>query len=155
MDACTALAESIERLAQRGHSDRRFLKELGRAAGVRRGILWVPDAATGGRNLLKGRGFRRRVDDDTSGQARHFAGMVAVTSRLGGRLTRWASIHVGRDAPDTADGRLTEDAIEFSRLVLSGELAQTDAADWVRGHLCAGGGTAASGGSGPTAASGS
>lgn len=136
MDACTALSDSIARLAERGHSNRHFLKELGRAAGVRRGLFWVTDAGTGGSNRLRGRGFEAHVDDDTDGQARHFAGIVAVSARIGARLTRWASVTIGRDAPDTADGRLTDLALEFSRLIRSGELAQGDAAAWVRSNLC-------------------
>ncbi|TYL52891.1 hypothetical protein [Agromyces mariniharenae] len=136
MDACAALAESIDRLAARGYSSRRFLKELGRAAGVRRGPLWPFDAASGGRDRLRGRGFRPAVDDDTDGQARHFAGTVAVAARLGGAMTRWLTTHVLRDGPDTADGRLSDEAIEFVRLVRSGELPQSDAAEWVREQLC-------------------
>ncbi|WP_136706162.1 hypothetical protein [Agromyces sp. H66] len=136
MDACTALAESIDRLAERGYSSRRFLKELGRAAGVRRGPLWLTDAASGGRNRLRGRGFHPTLDDDTEGQARHFAGTVAVAARLGGTITRWLVVHVLRDSPDSPDGRLSDEAIEFVRLVRSGELAQTDAAGWVRRRLC-------------------
>lgn len=136
MDACTALAESIDRLAERGYSSRRFLKELGRAAGVRRGPLWLTDAASGGRNRLRGRGFHPTVDDDTDGQARHFAGTVAVAVRLGGAITRWLTVHVLRDPPGSADGRLGDEAIEFVRLVRSGELAQADAAGWVRDRLC-------------------
>ncbi|MBM7503672.1 hypothetical protein ACFPER_09320 [Agromyces aurantiacus] len=136
MDACTALAESIDRLAARGYANRRFLRELGRAAGVRRGALWVVDAARGGRNRLRGRGFHPAVDDDTDGQARHFAGTVAVAARVGGPLTRWLTTVVLRDPPDSPDGRLSDEAIEFARLVRSGELAQADAAAWVRDRLC-------------------
>jgi hypothetical protein len=136
MDACARLAESIDRLAERGHSSGRFLRELGRAAGVRRGPLWLTDAATGGRNRIRGRGFHPAVDDDTDGQARHFAGTVAVAARLGGPITRWLTTVVLRDPPESADGRLSDEAIEFVRLVRSGELAQADAADWVRERLC-------------------
>ncbi|UOQ90198.1 hypothetical protein MUN74_04575 [Agromyces endophyticus] len=136
MDACAALADSIAALADRGYSNRRFLKELGRVAGVRRGPLWPFDAARGGRNRLRGRGFRRSVDDETDGQARHFAGTVAVAARIGGGLTRWLTVRVLRDTPDTADGRLSEEAIEFARAIRSGELAQADAAAWVRQRLC-------------------
>ena len=136
MDACTALAESIDRLAERGYSSRRFLKELGRAAGVRRGPLWLTDAASGGRNRLRGRGFHPTLDDDTDGQARHFAGTVAVATRLGGGFTRWLGVHILRDSPDSADGRLSGEAIEFVRLIRSGELVQADAAGWVRRRLC-------------------
>lgn len=136
MDACAALAESIERLAERGYSNRRFLKELGRAAGIRRGAFWLLDAAGGGRNRLRGRGFLAAVDDATEGQARHFAGTVAVVARLGGGLTRWLTVTVLRDGPETADGRLSEAAIEFARVIRAGELTQSDAAGWVRQRLC-------------------
>ena len=136
MDACNALADAIDRLAERGYPSRRFLKELGRAAGVRRGPFWVLDAASGGRNRLRGRGFRRAVDDRTDGQARHFAGTVAVAARFGGPCTRWLVTHVLRDAPESPDGRLSEEAVEFVRLIQSGELAQSDAAAWVRERLC-------------------
>lgn len=136
MDACAALAESIDNLAARGYSDRRFLTELGRAAGVRRGPLWLTDAASGGSDRVRGRGFHPDLDDDTDGQVRHFAGTVAVAARIGGRLTRWLTVVVLRDAPDSPDGRLSEEAIEFVRIVRSGQLAQADAADWVRRRLC-------------------
>jgi hypothetical protein len=136
MDACARLAESIDRLAERGHSSGRFLRELGRAAGVRRGPLWLTDAATGGRNRIRGRGFHPAVDDDTDGQARHFAGTVAVAARLGGPITRWLTTVVLRDPPESPDGRLSDEAIEFVRLVRSGELPQAEAADWVRERLC-------------------
>jgi hypothetical protein len=136
MDACTALADAIDRLAARGYSSGRFLRELGQAAGVRRGPLWLVDAASGGRNRIRGRGFQSAVDDDTDGQARHFAGTVAVAARLGAVVTRWLVVHVLRDGPDSADGLLSEEAIEFVRLVRSGELSQADAAGWVRGRLC-------------------
>jgi len=136
VDACAALADSIDQLAERGYTDRRFLKELGRAAGVGRGPRWLFDAASGGRNRLRGRGFRRHVDDRTDGQARHFAGTVAVAARLGGPITRWLTTVVLRDPPTTPDGRLSDEAIEFARLVRSGELSQADAAGWVRDRLC-------------------
>ena len=136
MDACAALAESIDNLAARGYSDRRFLTELGRAAGVRRGPLWLTDAASGGSDRVRGRGFHPDLDDDTDGQVRHFAGTVAVAARIGGWLTRWLTVVVLRDAPDSPDGRLSEEAIQFVRIVRSGQLAQADAADWVRRRLC-------------------
>jgi hypothetical protein len=136
MDACAALAEAIDRLVARGYSNRRFLKELGRAGGVRRGPIWLTDAASGGRDRLRGRGFLPQLDDETEGQARHFAGTVAVAARLGGALTRWLTGNILRDASDSADGRLSDEAIEFVRLIRSGELAQSDAAGWVRRRLC-------------------
>lgn len=136
MNACAALAESVSRLADRGYSDARFLREIGRVAGVRRGLFWVTDAASGGSNRLRGRGFRARVDDDTDGQARHFAGTVAVAARIGGRASRWLTTVVLRDPPDTPDGRLSDEAIAFVGEIRSGALAQADAADWIRRRLC-------------------
>ena len=95
-----------------------------RSAGVRRGLFWPLDAGRGGSNRIRGRGFRRQVDDGTDGQARHFAGIVAVAARhrRTSRRAGWPSTS-RRDAPDSADGRLTEHALDFVRLVRSGELA--------------------------------
>jgi len=59
--------------------------------------------------------------------------------RIGGRLSQWLTAHVLRDAPETPDGRLSAEAVEFVRLVRGGELAQADAADWVRRSLCGAG----------------
>jgi hypothetical protein len=138
MDACSQLCSVADELASRVRSPRRFLVELGRAAGgVRLGPLWVIDAATGGRNRFRGGGFATQFDDSTRGQARHFAGIVAVAARLGARATRWASVHVGRDDPDSADGRLSEEAIEFTRLVASGHLPLDQTSRWISDHLCA------------------
>lgn len=137
MDACSELVDVANRLASASATPRRFLIDLGvHAGGVRRGPLWMLDAASGGRNRISGRNFRRELDDGTDGQARHFAGTVAVAARIGAPLTRWLSIHVGRDAPDTADGRLTDKALDFARLVRSGELQPTASGDWIRTHLC-------------------
>lgn len=136
MDACAALADAVGALARHGHSDGRFLREVGRIGGVRPGPLWITDAASGGSNRLRGRGFRRRLDDDTDGQARHFAGTVAVAARVGSRLTRFLTARILRDAPDSADGRLSDEAIAFAREIRSGRLAQRDAADWIRTNLC-------------------
>jgi hypothetical protein len=138
MDACTQLCSVADELASRLRSPRRFLVELGLAAGgVRLGPLWVFDAATGGRNRFRGGGFAAEFDDSTRGQARHFAGLVAVAARIGAPATRWASVHVGRDHPDSADGRLSEEAIEFTRLVASGLLPLDQASRWISDHLCA------------------
>ena len=137
MDACSELADAATRVAATATTPRAFLVDFGRAAaGVRRGPLWVLDAGTGGRNHFSGRGFRRHVDDDTDGQARHFAGIVAVAARVGTRLTRWLSIRVGGDHPTSADGRLTDQALEFTRLIRTGELVPADSGDWIRARLC-------------------
>ncbi len=137
MTACDDLAETAARVAASTATGRGFLLDLGaEAGGVRRGPLWVLDAATGGSNRIRGRGFRRPVDDGTNGQARHFAGTVAVAARIGLRLTRWLSIHVGGDAPDSADGRLTEHALDFVGRTRDGRLAPHEAATWIRTTLC-------------------
>ncbi len=60
-------------------------------------------------------------------RARHFAGTVAVAARIGAADTM-AHGHLLRDVPDSADGRLSEEAIEFALLIRSGELSQADAA---------------------------
>jgi hypothetical protein len=139
VDGCERLAQACARVAARASSPGPFLRELGHeVAGVRRGMRWPLDAGRGGSNRIRGRGFRRHVDDGTDGQARHFAGIVAVAARIGPRLTRWLSIHVGRDAPDSADGRLTDHALDFVRLIRSGELAPGDADAWVRSTICGG-----------------
>jgi hypothetical protein len=137
MDACSELADAAATVATTATTPRRFLVDFGRvAAGVRRGPLWVLDAGTGGRNHYSARGFRHHVDDDTDGQARHFAGIVAVAARVGTRLTRRLSITIGGDDPASADGRLTDQALEFTRLIRSGELAPVDSGDWIRSRLC-------------------
>ncbi len=142
MDACTQLCTTAAEIATRSlatrATPRRYLVELGRAAaGVRLGPLWLLDAARGGRNRIPGRGFAPEFDDSTRGQARHFAGIVAVAARIGPGPARWASVHVGRDHPDTADGRLTDAAVEFTRLVASGRLPLADTSAWIARHLCA------------------
>lgn len=142
VDACAELCSLLERLAVapgvRERSSRGYLREIGReAAGIRLGPLWAWDAIRGGRDRLPGTGFAVPFDDSTRGQVRHFGGIVAVAARLGPHLARWASIHVGRDRPDTPDGRLSDAAIEFSRLVTAGRLLPADAAGWVRERLCA------------------
>lgn len=142
MNACAELCSLLERLAAppAGHerTPRGYLREVGReAASIRLGPLWAWDALHGGRDRIPGAGFARTFDDCTRGQVRHFGGIVAVTARLGPRLTRWASIQIGRDRPDTPDGRLSDAAIEFARLVTARRLAPDDAAGWVRARLCA------------------
>jgi hypothetical protein len=90
----------------------------------------------GGRNVIAGRGWRAEYSDGSRGQARHFAGIAAATLRFGPRLTRWVSVRIRRDAPDSPDGRLTDAAIEFSAAILRDDLRVPDAADWIRGRLC-------------------
>lgn len=137
MTACADLVETAARIAGGDPAPRTFLLQLGaEGGGVRTGPRWVLDAARGGRNRLSGRGFLRHLDDGTNGQARHFAGISAVAARIGPGLTRWLSIHVGGDAPDSADGRLTDHALDFVRRTRDGRLAPHEAPEWIRLHLC-------------------
>ncbi|RFA19487.1 hypothetical protein [Subtercola boreus] len=138
MDACAELATLAGRLAVGETSPRRFLVRLGEeGGGIRRGALWMIDATLAGRNRLPGRGFSPALDDGSTGQARHFAGTAAAAARLGAAVTRWVSVHVRRDPLDSADGRLSEEAIRFAALVRSGDLPLAETEAWIREHLCA------------------
>lgn len=106
------------------------------AAGIRRGALAVADLARGGSNLIPGGGVKRHYDDETDGQIRHFAGIATASARIGPRLARTLSLTVLRDPPTSADGRLTDAAVEFSRQLLSGELPLADASGWIARRLC-------------------
>ncbi|MFB2556187.1 hypothetical protein [Herbiconiux liangxiaofengii] len=143
MDACARLCSLVGEIVENAPdawSARRLMVEIGvQAAGVRRGPFWLIDAATGGRNVIRGTGFAPPFDDATRGQARHFAGIVAVAARLGPGIARRASIVLGRDHPDSADGRLTDAAVQFARLLSSGELTRSEAADWLARRMCAAG----------------
>jgi len=152
-DACAHLVALLEGLASVERSPRRFLAALGRqAAGIRPGPAGLLDLGTGGRNVFRGRGFKGRFDDATDGQVRHFAGIAVATAILGPRLTRWTSVHVGRDQPSSADGELTEAAIEFATRILSRSLPVASAPGWVLDVVCAAGATKPPGGSkGPSA----
>jgi len=137
-NGCAALVALAVREAANGPGVRRFLDRLGRAgAGIRPGAVGLLDLARAGRNTLPGRGFRDELCDGTDGQVRHFCGIVFACGRFGRRLTRLISIHVRRDPADSADGRLTDLAIEFVGLLHARELAVTDAPDWLRRKLCA------------------
>lgn len=139
-NACSALADLAAALAGANPppAPRAFLILLGeRAAGIRRGPCAVYDLLRGGANSLPGGGFRADYDDATRGQARHFAGMARAVTLLGVQGTAWLCVHLLRDAPDSADGRLSAAAIRFASLLLSGELAVVDTADWLHATLCA------------------
>ncbi|WP_251856098.1 hypothetical protein [Herbiconiux sp. L3-i23] len=134
--AVERLAQVADRLARKDLTVERFLRALAwNCAGIRLGPLGYLDLASGGRNRFSGRGFRRRFDDGTDGQVRHFAGMAVAPVLLGERAARWSSIHVLGDAPGSADGQLSEAALTFSRELRTGRLAPSDAGDWIRHHL--------------------
>lgn len=135
-DACGALAQVLDEL---GHlPPRRLLAEFGsRVAGVpARGPLVLPLLVAGGRDRLRGGGFRPELRDHSARQARHFAGIARSVTVLGAGATRWSSVHVRRDAADSPDGRLTDLAVLFATRLLDGTLAPDDAGDWVRRHVC-------------------
>jgi hypothetical protein len=90
----------------------------------------------GGRSRVRGGGFRPELRDHSSGQTRHFAGIARAVTVLGADRTRWVSVHVRRDAPDSPDGRLTELAIDFATGVLDGSLALDRTGDWIRERIC-------------------
>ncbi len=137
-NACEALVAAAAREALPGVSARAFVRRLGEVgAGIRPGLYGVVDLALAGANPLPGNGFRPELDDGTPGQVRHFCGLAAACQRFGAGPTRWVSIHVRRDAPDTPDGVLTDLAIEFVRSLQRGELAVRDAPAWLRRALCA------------------
>ena len=134
--SCQELAGLADRL--RELPPKEFLERLAlEVAGVRPGWRGTFDLAVGGRDVIAGRGWRAEYSDGSRGQARHFAGVVAATVRFGPRRTRWVSVRIRRDAVNSPDGRLTDAAIEFSVGILHGDLPVADAADWIRGRLCA------------------
>jgi hypothetical protein len=140
VDACSELVALAERLAARNDDPRRFVSALAaEAGGIRPGVLGFVDLARGGRNRLSGEGFRRKFDDGTEGQARHFAGICAATLRLGPRAARVLAVRVLRDDPASADGRLTDAAIRFTTNVVDGTLPIEETGPWIRRTICGAG----------------
>jgi hypothetical protein len=138
VDACAQLVVVARRLAVAAPQPRRFLVALGRdAAGIRPGPAGLLDLARGGTDLLRGRGFKRRFDDATSGQVRHFAGVAVSAALIGGWATRHANERLRGDPRRSADGLLTEAAIEFADLLVSGRLPVAEAPDFLDRTLCA------------------
>lgn len=138
MNACEKLVELVAKLATETDDPRELLLRLGtEAAGIRRGPFAVADLARGGTNVIPGGGVKRRYDDETDGQIRHFAGIATAAARIGPRAARSLSVTVLRDPPSTADGRLTDAAVEFARDLLRGDLPLDRASGWVAERLCA------------------
>lgn len=136
---CSGLAALAARLGDERISGRAFLVRLGQqGAGIRRGPLALLDLATGGRDVFRGGGFRPEFDDGSRGQVRHFCGTAVAVVWLGARLTRWFTRGRG-DTATSADGRLSEAAIEFAELILHDRLPVTEAHQWIRRRLCADG----------------
>jgi hypothetical protein len=129
----TGLADRLRDLPPRQFLERLALE----VAGIRPGWPGTLDLALGGRDVIRGRGWRPEYSDGSRGQARHFVGLAAATVRFGPGPTRWVSVRIRRDPADSPDGRLTDAAIEFAVGILHGDLSVADAADWIRGRLCA------------------
>lgn len=135
--ACRRLAGLAAKLAEGEPTRLEFIRDFGKqAAGIRKPPRAYGDLARGGSNLIAGKGFLARFDDGTVGQARHFAGVAVATSFGGGSFTRYVSIF-GRDDPlDSPDGQLTEEGIEFTGDVLTGDLELDETPQWLLDHLC-------------------
>lgn len=136
--ACEQVARSADRLAQFAMSDRLFLRHLAwECGGVRPGVVGLWDLALAGRNRVRGGGFRRRFDDRSPGQARHFVGTAASALALGVRPTRWISVYLRRDPIASPDGALGEAALELVVKLRRDELSQAEVGDWIRHRVCA------------------
>jgi hypothetical protein len=135
--ACERLAGLADHLAERHDHVNAFLLDLGQqAGGISKGRRALTDLARGGRNRIRGRGFKHRFDDGSIGQVRHFAGYVRASMFGGGSITRWISEHLRHDPPDSPDGRLGEEGIEFAQELIAGRLELSDASQWLRDRLC-------------------
>jgi hypothetical protein len=135
--ACDRLAERARVLGEETDDRRLFVRRLGRnVAGIRTGAGALLDLARGGANEIPGGGFRAAFSDGTDGQARHFAGIAVAASYGGEDATRRISVFVRGDPPNSADGRLTEEALAFERALQEGELAPADAGAWIRARIC-------------------
>ena len=114
-----------------------FLLDLGqRAGGISQGRRALADLARGGRNRIPGKGFKQRFDDGSIGQVRHFVGYARASMFGGTNVTRWISENLRHDPPDSPDGRLGDEGIEFAQDLIAGRLKLSAASTWLRTHLC-------------------
>ncbi|MGH2984862.1 MAG: hypothetical protein ACRDK5_11525 [Solirubrobacterales bacterium] len=135
--ACERLAGLAARLGQETIDPTAFIRRLGReAAGIDTGARALLDLARGGTDVLIGGGFRGPFSDGTAGQARHFAGIAVAASYGGADSTRALSIFVRRDPANSADGRLTDEAIAFERALHRHQLPTAAAGAWILGRIC-------------------
>ena len=136
-NACREIAGIAAALAEPEPAPLIFLRDLGRqVAGIRPPPRGFTDLARGGKDRVPGRGFLRRFDDGSSGQARHFAGIAVATTFGDAARIRLISIFVRDDPEDSPDGRLTDEGISFATQVLRGELALDQTPGWLLDHLC-------------------
>jgi hypothetical protein len=135
--ACQRLAGLAGFLAREEPDGEAFLLAIGKnGAGIRGGPRGVGDLLRGGRNRIRGKGFRERYDDGTDGQVRHFSGIVAAVVLASGNPTLWISRHLRRDPKGSPDDNLTEQGVDFATAVENGDLKPDDAEDWILDHLC-------------------
>ncbi len=115
---------------------REFLRTLGAlVAGIDLGLKGFRQLARGGANGLVGAGFRKEYDDDTAGQARHFAGTAAAAALIGDKPAELFAHHVV-DPAESIDGYLSTAALEFARLLVDGEVPLGEAGGWIAEHIC-------------------
>jgi hypothetical protein len=135
--ACERLAGLAAYLAERDDNVNQFLLDLGQqAGGISKGRRALADLARGGRNRIRGKGFKERFDDGSIGQVRHFVGYARASMFGGTSVTEWISVHLRHDAPDSPDGRLGDEGIEFAQDLISGRVELSDASNWLRTNLC-------------------
>jgi hypothetical protein len=145
--ACERLAGRAAALGGRERTPAGFLRALGlAAAGIRPPPQALADLAGGGRDLIPGGGFRAVYSDGTAGQVRHFAGVVAASTYGGAAATRLGSVFLRGDPVRSADGRLSERALDFASLVTSGELPLEQTGPWILLNVCRPTGLVAGGG---------
>jgi hypothetical protein len=138
-DGCQALASTADEIVeeQPDIEPRSFIRELARrVAGIDPRLSGVIDLAKGGENIVAGEGFRELFDDDTQGQARHFAGIAASIERFGATATLMAGDILLGDPPESADGKLSRATAVFVSKLIDGELVTSDAGQWIRDHIC-------------------
>jgi hypothetical protein len=135
--ACERLAGLANALGGRESTPGGFLRALGlAAAGIRPPPRALADLARGGRDLIAGGGFRPAYSDGSAGQVRHFAGVAVASDYGGAAATRLASVFLRRDPVGSADGRLSERALDFASLVESGKLPLEQAGAWILENIC-------------------
>jgi hypothetical protein len=135
--ACERLAGLAGYLAETDDNVNDFLLDLGQqAGGISKGRRALADLARGGRNRIRGKGFKGRFDDGSIGQVRHFAGYVRASMFGGTDVTRWISENLRHDAADSPDGRLGDEGIEFAQDLIAGRLELSEASFWLRDRLC-------------------
>jgi hypothetical protein len=135
--ACERLSQLAGQLAESDDSVNEFLLDLGQqAGGISKGRRTLTDLARGGRNRIPGKGFKRRFDDGSIGQVRHFVGYARASMFGGTSVTRWISEHLRHDPPGSPDGRLGDQGIEFAQTLVAGRLELSEASAWLRTRLC-------------------